>query len=266
LPAFGNVNVIREDAKNKDLLFVGTELGVYVSLSGGKEWKRFMTGLPMVRVDDLMIHPRDNDLIVGTHGRGIYICDDISPLQQMNDKTMAADVHLFDVRPGTNWFTDITLSRFSGGQKMFRGTNAPQGTAISYHLKAAPSGEVKLTISDITGKVVRTIAATKDVGLNRVQWNLRGDPPPRPAGFGGGGFGGGGNAPVAQPTQASGNQRAGQAAGAAQPGQGGGGQGGGGRGLANFGPALEAGVYLVKLTVDGKDLTTKVVIEADTNK
>jgi hypothetical protein len=148
---------------------------------------------------------------------------------------------------------------------MYRGTNAPQGTAISYHLKAAPSGEVKLTISDITGKVVRTIAATKDVGLNRVQWNLRGDPPPRPAGFGGGGFGGGGNAPAAQPTQASGNQRAGQAAGAAQPGQGGG-QGGGGRGLANFGPALEAGVYLVKLTVDGKDLTTKVVIEADTNK
>jgi hypothetical protein len=265
LPANGNVNVIREDLKNKNLLFVGTEYGLYVSLNGGGEWKKFMTGLPVVRIDDLLIHPRENDLIVGTHGRGIYICDDISPLQQLNDKTMAADVHLFDVRPGTNWFSDITLSRFSGGQKMFRGTNAPQGTAISYHLKAAPSGEVKLTISDITGKVVRTIAATKDVGLNRVQWNLRGDPPPRPAGFGGGGFGGGGNAPSAQPTQASGNQRAGQAAGAAQPGQGGG-QGGGGRGLANFGPALEAGVYLVKLTVDGKDLTTKVVIEADTNK
>jgi hypothetical protein len=155
---------------------------------------------------------------------------------------------------------------------MYRGTNAPQGTAISYHLKAAPSGEVKLTISDITGKVVRTIAATEDVGLNRVQWNLRGDPPPRPAGFGGGGFGGGGNAPAAQ---ASGNQPAGQAAGATQPGQdggrgggGGGGQvGGGGRSFgANFGPALEPGVYLVKLTVDGKDLTTKVVIEADPNK
>jgi hypothetical protein len=279
LPAFGNVNVIREDAKNKDLLFVGTELGVYVSLNGGQEWKRFMTGLPMVRVDDLIIHPRDNDVIVGTHGRGIYICDDISPLQQLNDKTLAADVHLFDVRPGTNWFTDITLSRFSGGQKMYRGTNAPQGTAISYHLKAAPSGDVKLTISDITGKVVRTVTATKDVGLNRVQWNLRGDPPPRPAGFGGN-FGGGGNAPAAQPTatQASGNQPAGQPAGAAQPGQGGGrgggggggqggGGGGGGRGFgANFGPALEPGVYLVKLAVDGKELTTKVTIEADMNK
>ncbi len=277
LPAFGNVNVIREDAKNKDLLFVGTELGVHVSLSGGKEWKPFMTGLPMVRVDDLMIHPRDNDVIVGTHGRGIYICDDISALQQLNDKTMAADVHLFEVRPGTNWLTEVTLSRYTGGQKMYRGTNAPQGTAISYYLKTAPSSDVKLTLSDITGKVVRTVIATKEAGLNRVQWNLRGDPPPRPAGFGGG-FGGGGNAPAAQPTAnpASSTQPTGQpagqptAAGAAQPGQGGGGGrggggGGGGRGI-NFGPALEPGVYLVKLSVDGKELTTKVTIEADANK
>jgi len=263
LPAFGNVNVIREDAKNKDLLFVGTELGVYVSLNGGKEWKRFMTGLPMVRVDDLLIHPRDNDLIAATHGRGIYICDDISPLQQLNDKTIAADVHLFDVRPGINWLTDLTLSRYTGGQKMYRGTNAPQGTAISYHLKAAPSGDVKLTVSDITGKVVRAITATKEVGLNRVQWNLRGDPPPRPAGFGGGG--GAGNAAAAAPTAtpAAGTQPA--APGAGQGGGGRGGGGGGGR-FANFGPALDPGVYLVKLSVDGKELMTKVVIEADLNR
>ncbi|MBS1808271.1 MAG: hypothetical protein JST84_08780 [Acidobacteria bacterium] len=272
LPANGNVNVIREDPKNKNLLFVGTEYGLYISLNGGGEWKQFMTGLPIVRIDDLLIHPRDNDLIVGTHGRGIYICDDISPLQQLNDKTMAADVHLFEVRPGTNWLTDLALSRYIGGQKMFRGANAPQGTAISYQLKSAPSGDVKITISDITGKVVRNLTGTKEVGINRVQWNLRGDPPQRPAGFGGG-FGGGGNAPTAPQTAAtpaSGSQPAGQpaAAGAAQPGQAGGrggGGGGGGRGL-NFGPALEPGAYLVKLTVDGKELTTKVVVEADTFK
>jgi photosystem II stability/assembly factor-like uncharacterized protein len=257
LPAFGNVNVIREDAKNKDLLFVGTEIGVFVSLNGGKEWKRFMTGLPMVRVDDLIIHPRDNDLIVGTHGRGIYICDDISPLQQLNDKTLAADVHLFDVRPGTNWLTDVALSRYVGGQKMFRGANAPAGTAISYHLKAAPSGEVKLTISDITGKIVRTIPATKEVGLNRVQWNLRGDPPARMGAM----MGGGGNAGQTANSPAA---TAGAAPATAGGGQGGGG-GFGGR-FANFGPALEPGVYLVKLSVDGKDLTTKLTIEADTNK
>lgn len=264
LPAFGNVNVVREDAKNKDLLFVGTELGLYVSLNGGKEWKRFMTGLPMVRVDDLMIHPRDNDVIVGTHGRGIYICDDISPLQQLNDKTMAADLHLFEVRPGINWNTDISLSRYTGGQKMFRGTNAPQGTAISYHLKAAPSGDVKIMISDITGKVVRSLTATKEVGLNRVQWNLRGDPPARMgAMMGGGMMAQGGTAPSAgQATNAP--APAGQPP-APPTATGGGGGGFGGR-FANFGPALEPGVYLVKLTMDGKELTTKVTIEADTMK
>ena len=78
LPKWGNVNVVREDPKNKDLLFVGTEFGLYISLNGGREWKPFMSGMPTIRVDDIVIHPRDNDLIVGTHGRGIYILDDIT--------------------------------------------------------------------------------------------------------------------------------------------------------------------------------------------
>ncbi len=269
LPAIGNVNVIREDPKNKNLLFVGTEYGLFVSLNGGAEWKPFMTNLPTVRVDDLLIHPRDNDLIVGTHGRGIWICDDISPLQQMNEKTLAADTHLFDIRPGTNWLNDIIYSRAGGGQKGFRGENAPQGTAISYYLKAEPAGDIKLTVSDITGKVVRTVTATKQVGLNRLQWNLRGDAPQRPAGFGPPGAGGAGqpaaNPPAGgQPAAAPGQTPpAGQPAGQGGPGGGQGGGGFGGRGGANFGPALEPGTYLVKLSVDGKELTTKVVIEAD---
>ena len=79
----GNVNVIREDPKNRNLLFLGTEYAFYVSLDGGKEWKRFMNGLPTVRIDDILVHPRDNDLIVGTHGRSIWIIDDITALQQM---------------------------------------------------------------------------------------------------------------------------------------------------------------------------------------
>ena len=83
LPKWGTVNVIVEDPKNKDLLFAGTEFGVYVSLNGGAEWKPLMSGMPTMRIDDILIHPRDNDLIVGTHGRGIFILDDISPLQQM---------------------------------------------------------------------------------------------------------------------------------------------------------------------------------------
>lgn len=258
----GNVNVIREDAKNKNLLFAGTEFGVYVSTSGGAEWKKFMTGLPIVRVDDLLIHPRDNDLIAGTHGRGVWIVDDITPLQQLDEKTLAADAHLFVVRPGTQWLNDVSLSRSVGGAKNFRGENPQQGTAINYYLKSAPA-DVKITISDVTGKVVRNLTGTKEAGLNRVMWNLRADPPPRPAGMR---FGPAGGNPELQP-QASGTQRPaqGQQGQQGQQGtpQGGGGGGGGGRFGAFQGAALDPGVYLVKLSVDGKEMTTKVVIEDD---
>jgi photosystem II stability/assembly factor-like uncharacterized protein len=234
LPTWGTVNVVREDPKNKDLLYAGTEFGLYISLDGGKEWKRFMSGLPTVRVDDILVHPRDNDLIIGTHGRGIYILDDISALQQLSSgKVLDKDVFLFDVRPGTQWLNDPRLNRYSGGAKLYRGNNPQPGTAISYYLKDVPSTEVKITISDYTGKVIRNIVGTKEIGLNRVQWNLRGDPPPRPAnlppGFGGGGGGGGG----------------------------------GFGGFFNIGPAIDPGTYYLKLSVNGKDHTTKVVIEPD---
>src|SRR5215467_10822452 len=99
LPKWGTVNVIREDAKNKDLLYAGTEYGLYISLNGGAEWKPFMSGMPTMRIDDILVHPRDNDLIVGTHGRGIYIIDDITALQAMSQKVVDSDVTLFDVRP-----------------------------------------------------------------------------------------------------------------------------------------------------------------------
>jgi photosystem II stability/assembly factor-like uncharacterized protein len=224
----GNVNEICADHKNKNLLFVGTEYGLYISLNGGAMWKRFMTGLPTVRVDDIHIHPRDNDLIAGTHGRGVWIIDNITPLQQLDDKVMAADVHLFDIRPGTQWLQDVTLSQYIGGARHFQGENPQPGTAISYFLKSAPSGDVKITVSDISGKVLRNLEGTKEAGLNRVQWNLRGDAPPRPAGAGGGPGGGGG--------------------------------GGGGR---FAGPLIEPGIYLVKLTVDGKEYTAKVQVEED---
>jgi ligand-binding sensor domain-containing protein len=225
LPKWGNVNVVHEDPRNKDLLYVGTEFGLYISQNGGAEWKPFMSGVPRMRIDDILVHPRDNDLIVGTHGRGIYILDDITALQQMSQKVLDSETHLFEVRPGTLWLNERRLDRYWGGSKYFRGANPAPGTAISYYLKAAPSGDVKMTIADYTGKVVRNITGTKDVGLNRVQWNLRGDPPPRPPGGGGGG-GGFGN-------------------------------------IFIQGLPLEAGTYVLKLTVNGKDYTTKVVVEND---
>lgn len=230
LPEWGHVNVVREDPKNRNLLYAGTEFGLYVSLDGGAEWKRFMSGLPLVRVDDLLVHPRDNDLVVGTHGRGIYILDDLTPLQQLSARVAGADAHLFEVRPAVQWLNDVRYSRAATGQKVFRGANPVPGTAISYHLKSAPAGDVKITVSDYTGRVIRNLAGTKDVGINRVQWNLRADAPPRPA---------------------------------ALRGLGGGGGGGGFGALFNQGPAVEPGTYLVKLSVGGKDYTTRVVVEAD---
>ena len=96
-----------------------------------------MSGMPTMRIDDILVHPRDNDLIVGTHGRGIYILDDITPLQQMSQKVMDSEATLFEVRPGTIWQNDPRLGRYWGGAKLFRGTNPAPGTAISYYLKSA---------------------------------------------------------------------------------------------------------------------------------
>ena len=102
----GNVNVIREDPRNRNLLYLGTEYAFYISLNGGREWKRFMNGLPTVRIDDILVHPRDNDLIVGTHGRSIWIIDDITALQQLADMT-ATSTCTSSTCARRRWMTDI---------------------------------------------------------------------------------------------------------------------------------------------------------------
>jgi photosystem II stability/assembly factor-like uncharacterized protein len=224
LPVFGNVNVIKQDAKNRNLLYVGTEFGFYVSLDEGRTWQRLMNNLPVVRIDDVVVHPRDNDLVLATHGRSIWIMDDITPLQQMTPELLAQDAHLFEPRNAVLWKTDIRMARAVTGSKNFRGESAPAGTAISYYLKSAASGEVKITITEVaTGQLFRTLDGTKADGLNRVQWNLRGDPPQQGRDVGrGGGSGGGSQGPLATP-----------------------------------------GVYHVTLAVGGREYTRNVVVEPD---
>jgi photosystem II stability/assembly factor-like uncharacterized protein len=177
----GNVNVIEEDTRNPNLLFLGTEFGLYVSMNGGQEWRTLMTGLPNVRIDDILIHPRDNDLIVGTHGRSIYILDDITPLQQFASGAVKDTVHLFDVRPATQWAQDIQRLQQTTGSKRWRGENPPSGAMINYLIGAGVSGDAKITVTDLTGKTVRSLTGTNKTGLNRVRWDLRSDSPPRPA-------------------------------------------------------------------------------------
>ncbi len=123
----GNVNCVEGDPKSRNLLYACTEYGFFISLNGGREWKKFMTGLPTVRVDDVVVHPRDNDLVLGTHGRSIWIVDDISALQQLADATTMTDAHLFDVRPATKWMTDIQRATGLGGAATSAARTRPAG-------------------------------------------------------------------------------------------------------------------------------------------
>jgi hypothetical protein len=200
LPASGNVQVIREDLKNRDLLFAGTEFGLFASLDGGKGWQKFMNNYPTVRTDDILIHPRDNDLIVAAHGRSVWIADDITPLQQLTQAVRDADATLFDIRPAIAWLNDQQNNQQVGGQKVFTGENAPRGAAINYYLKSAATGDVKITVADATGRVIRTLDGTKTAGINRVMWNLAPQPQPGQAGAGFGGGGRGGAAAVGEGT------------------------------------------------------------------
>jgi hypothetical protein len=276
LPSSGQINALREDYDNPDLLFVGTEFGLFVTLDCGKEWKNFMTGLPSVRVDDILIHPRDRDLIIATHGRSIWISDDISPLEQLGQKG-SANVMLFDPRPAIQWKNDQQAQRHVANRD-FRGQNPQGGTALSFWANA-DMGEAKIEILE-HGKVIRTITTNAQAGMNRIQWNMQRDMPAAAAGAGGGGRGGGGG----QAAGAAGavGAQAGAAAGAAAAAQGGGGGGGGGRGGGGGGVPfvagggrggggfgggasglLEPGTYMVRLIVGGQTLTTSVTVLED---
>lgn len=270
----GTVHVIREDPVNPSLLFAGTEFGLFVSFNRGSNWQKMSNGLPTVPVDDLQIHPRDHDLILATHGRSLWIMDDISPLEQMSDNMLTSDLHLFDSRPGTTWHLANTKS-FTGAQE-FIADNAPYGVTINYFLKSKPEGRnpVRITISDKAGNRIRQLNVAGEAGINRAEWDLRYDSPLQGGGFGGRGGGGGGGGRGVAPTpegaataEAPGaqNEAGAEAPGGAGAGRGAG--GGGGGGLFGFGggrgPLVDPGEYTVAIAVLGKTETKTVVVEED---
>jgi photosystem II stability/assembly factor-like uncharacterized protein len=170
----GAVYVVREDYHNPNLLFAGTSYAVFISLNRGVSWTRFMNNMPTAPVHDLYIHPRDGDLIAGTHGRGAWIADNITALQQLTPEVMEGDGHLFDVRPATLWVRPSGQYPYQS-DKMFRGENPPNGPFISYYLKSKPRS-AELVISDISGAERRTQEITDGVGLHTFQWERRFDP------------------------------------------------------------------------------------------
>jgi photosystem II stability/assembly factor-like uncharacterized protein len=256
-------HVVREDPRNRNLLYIGTEMGVWASWDKGVHWMSIRGDLPPTPVRDIQVHPRDNDLLLATHGRGLYIMDDISALQNLG-AVQTADATLFDIRPATRW---ALWSRDGNlGQKKWTGENPPAGALITYFLKTQPSGEVNITLTDKDGRNVRRMRrVSDDAGLNRVAWDLRTDAPAGTAGGGRGGRGGGGGA---QPNAADADTslaavRARRAAAQSDAEQGGGDEGGGGGRGGGGGLDVLPGVYTVAVSVNGKQLTKPVQVQLD---
>ena len=202
LPVFGNVQVIREDPRNPALLYVGTELGLYLSADTGRTWQKAPGGFPTVRTDDILIHPRDGDLIVATHGRGVWIADDITPLQQLTPAEQAQPAALLDVRDAVAYRHDVEADQCRPtlpclGQALFVGENAPRGTAIDYYLRDAAAGPVHVAVTDASGRVLCTSDGSGAPGVHRIQWTLAVPPEAGAAGRGGGRGGRGGEASMA---------------------------------------------------------------------
>ena len=224
LPAGHTVTTVTEDPKNPAVLYAGTEFGLFVSVDNGGRWQRVRSGLPTVPIHEIVFHPRDNDMILATHGRSLWILDDATPIQQAAE-AMRTDAFLFDIRQAMQM--NLAQDRGFVTDKPFRGQNPTPGAAISYYLKGA-APQVTVRIRDAAGVVVRELAGNdlrnaRNAGINRVHWDLRYQPiAPGPAIQGGGGGGGGG-------------------------------QGG------NNGPFVMPGEYRVTLLVGDKEVATKPV-------
>jgi photosystem II stability/assembly factor-like uncharacterized protein len=175
LPNHTSTHVIRESSKNKNLLFLGTERGLYVSLNAGQEWHRLGNGMPeAVIVHDLVIHPRDRELVIGTHSRSVYVMD-IAPLEQLTDQVLAANSHLFEVKPAVAFKPRQVEVR--ANNPSYIAPNPPYGAVIHYLLKN-PVADATVTVADGQGNVLATLGGAKEAGLQYVVWNLRRDGSP----------------------------------------------------------------------------------------
>jgi photosystem II stability/assembly factor-like uncharacterized protein len=176
----GFAHVIRQDLKQANLLFAGTETGLFLTIDGGKQWARFTGKLPPVPVRDLAIHPRESDLIVATHGRGIYIIDDITPLRQLTPQVLEAPLTVLETRPYPAR-QGVSEQNFTGSDE-FEGTNPRDVAYITYYLKDRQlMGDFKVEVYDSAGKRVASLPGGTRRGINRVEWPMRLKAPRMPA-------------------------------------------------------------------------------------
>jgi photosystem II stability/assembly factor-like uncharacterized protein len=242
----GSVHVVREHPRNTNLLFAGTEFGLWVSWDRGANWTALKNNFPTVPVDDIEIQARENDLVLATHGRSIWVFDDLTPIEKMDSNVAASPITFFAPRNATTWH--IRNRRWSAGQKMFTAKNPPYGAILSYYLKEAvppeapkkdkddkmkaeadakKEGKAKITVLDKDGKVIREIDGPGAAGVNRTNWDLRWTP-------------------AAEPTP---QQREAIEA---------------GYGFGPRGPLVDPGEYTIKIKAGDQDATQKVTVEEDT--
>ena len=175
------VRNIQEDYENENLLFLGTEFGLYITIDGGKSWMKFTNNMPSVSVHFIDLQKKTNDLVLGTHGRGVIIIDDISPLRQLNDETLSKDLHFFTTKPAiipeSNGFGSTST------ETQFVGNNASRAAKVVYHLKKRHTlGKMTLEIQDMNGNKITDLDPGKSKGINIINWPYNIKPPKVAAG------------------------------------------------------------------------------------
>jgi photosystem II stability/assembly factor-like uncharacterized protein len=177
LPMSATAYVLREDPVNPNLLFVGTEVGVFVSIEGGWHWTRWANNLPTVAVVAMEIQGREKELVVGTFGRAIWVAD-IGPLEEMTTDILGRAAYIFDIKPATLFryrYTYGGIEEELNGDQFFRAENPPYGAMLTYYLPDSlrnDQGQVTITIEDAAGQVVRTLDGLSTAGIHRVNWDL----------------------------------------------------------------------------------------------
>lgn len=171
LPPNDPVEVIREDPVNPQLLYAGTHFGLYASFDQGAHWLR-ITDMPAVRVDDVQIHPRTADLVIGTHGRSIAILDDTRALREFTPQVAAEPAHLFSVAPARGVYRLPGFADFNG-KGVYRGENPPEGALFTVWVKDFTGDEIKLSVTNAAGQPVANLKGAGTPGMSRLSWDLR---------------------------------------------------------------------------------------------
>ena len=176
----GYAHVIKEDTVNPKLLFLGTEFGLWISNDGGLRWAQYTgSNFPDVGVRDIVVHPKTSDLVIATHGRGIWIIDDISPWRSLTPEVMAKDAEFLPLPPVVQYVS--SNGGWTEGDNSFTGPGRPEDAAITYYQRTRHIfGDLKIEVFDSEGKLVDTVASSKHRGVNRATWSMRMKAPKTP--------------------------------------------------------------------------------------